>query len=463
MSMAVTGLDCLLPSVQQLHHRPPVIMDKQSFDLNKHAFDLNEAPLSDRGLDLQGATHEFASSLHPKKGGWLEMFNNMFGQDKTMIGSSPFMPCSTMLNTSFINSLSQAEKTVLTDRNIQSNGPGISRTSVSHEGQIVHDGNDVHEDKGAALNGSSELCNQRDAHGKLVLDNEVSHGNSNAHEKLLSTDDVRSNDFSVMGEQYIRVPSLHYLKQPLDANNVNISSFMSTGVPNPKPGLAQWLCTSAAPLDSGVYPCSNAGKASLPPCVLNSQDFPQSSEDFQLSMVPKTSCGTSCQIPYIWVSDTIENGDTSSQLCEGLIINHRQDDATLLLEDQNCKALAVLPKNGKGGRPEMSKALMNRERVLQGKAPRIRIIDSPDWLPTGWTTELKTRMAGSTAGTTDKYYRDPSTGRRFRSKVEVMNFLQTGRRKPKHPVTPLEGTGHKQENQVCMLRERQESYKLLEQ
>ncbi|KAJ7533702.1 hypothetical protein O6H91_13G060500 [Diphasiastrum complanatum] len=55
-----------------------------------------------------------------------------------------------------------------------------------------------------------------------------------------------------------------------------------------------------------------------------------------------------------------------------------------------------------------------------------RIIQSPDWLPDGWTTEIRIRELGNTAGTKDKYYVDPSNGRRFRSKKEVMEYLQTG-------------------------------------
>lgn len=70
-----------------------------------------------------------------------------------------------------------------------------------------------------------------------------------------------------------------------------------------------------------------------------------------------------------------------------------------------------------------------------GKSRRhTEIIQSPDWLPKGWFTELKTRGGGSSAGTKDKYYYDPVTQRRFRSKIEVLSYLETGiigRYKPK--------------------------------
>ncbi|KAI5061291.1 hypothetical protein GOP47_0023796 [Adiantum capillus-veneris] len=55
------------------------------------------------------------------------------------------------------------------------------------------------------------------------------------------------------------------------------------------------------------------------------------------------------------------------------------------------------------------------------------ITQSPAWLPPGWITEVQTRRSGSTAGTRDKYYKDLVSGRRFRSRNEVIHYLQTGK------------------------------------
>lgn len=55
------------------------------------------------------------------------------------------------------------------------------------------------------------------------------------------------------------------------------------------------------------------------------------------------------------------------------------------------------------------------------------ITQSPAWLPKGWITEVQTRRTGTTAGTRDKYYKDLVSGRRFRSRNEVIHFLQTGK------------------------------------
>lgn len=56
----------------------------------------------------------------------------------------------------------------------------------------------------------------------------------------------------------------------------------------------------------------------------------------------------------------------------------------------------------------------------------ITVIESPDWLPKGWITELRTRETGASAGTTDKYFFDPVSENRFRSKIDVFKFLETG-------------------------------------
>ncbi|KAL3696374.1 hypothetical protein R1sor_010450 [Riccia sorocarpa] len=55
--------------------------------------------------------------------------------------------------------------------------------------------------------------------------------------------------------------------------------------------------------------------------------------------------------------------------------------------------------------------------------PIIQIVDPPAWLPEGWTAVLRTRESGSK----DKYYVDPVSQRRFRSKTEVNYYLQTGK------------------------------------
>ncbi|XP_010454932.1 PREDICTED: methyl-CpG-binding domain-containing protein 6 [Camelina sativa] len=48
------------------------------------------------------------------------------------------------------------------------------------------------------------------------------------------------------------------------------------------------------------------------------------------------------------------------------------------------------------------------------------------WLPSGWRVEDKVRTSGATAGSVDKYYYEPNTGRKFRSRNEVLYYLEHG-------------------------------------
>ncbi|WCJ20591.1 methyl-CPG-binding domain protein 5 [Euphorbia peplus] len=52
--------------------------------------------------------------------------------------------------------------------------------------------------------------------------------------------------------------------------------------------------------------------------------------------------------------------------------------------------------------------------------------ETATWLPDGWLVEARTRENGATAGTMDRYYIEPVNKRRFRSKVEVLHYLETG-------------------------------------
>ncbi|KAL3850271.1 hypothetical protein ACJIZ3_012153 [Penstemon smallii] len=55
----------------------------------------------------------------------------------------------------------------------------------------------------------------------------------------------------------------------------------------------------------------------------------------------------------------------------------------------------------------------------------------PNWLPNDWKIELKVRSSGATAGLIDRYYIEPSGERKFRSKNEVLHFLETGSKRKK--------------------------------
>ncbi|KAJ6345142.1 hypothetical protein OIU78_007924 [Salix suchowensis] len=62
------------------------------------------------------------------------------------------------------------------------------------------------------------------------------------------------------------------------------------------------------------------------------------------------------------------------------------------------------------------------------------VIDT-NWLPPGWVVEDRVRSSGATAGTVDKYYIDPASGRKFRSRKEVQYYLETGTLKKRGKLT----------------------------
>ncbi|KAH9312772.1 hypothetical protein KI387_027807, partial [Taxus chinensis] len=90
-----------------------------------------------------------------------------------------------------------------------------------------------------------------------------------------------------------------------------------------------------------------------------------------------------------------------------------------------------------GGALEPVLSTPRRGRQISRKITEI--IQSPDWLPNGWFTELKTRETGSSAGTKDKYFYDPVSQRRFRSRAEVFSFLETGKIARYKPKAKSEG------------------------
>ncbi|KAH0731659.1 hypothetical protein KY289_002847 [Solanum tuberosum] len=49
--------------------------------------------------------------------------------------------------------------------------------------------------------------------------------------------------------------------------------------------------------------------------------------------------------------------------------------------------------------------------------------ERPSWLPVDWKFKSVVRMGGATAGLTDHYYYEPLSGKRFRSKIAVLDFL----------------------------------------
>ncbi|RZC78763.1 hypothetical protein C5167_002960 [Papaver somniferum] len=73
-----------------------------------------------------------------------------------------------------------------------------------------------------------------------------------------------------------------------------------------------------------------------------------------------------------------------------------------------------------------------RKRGTKESKVKIGLIegpDLPDWLPEGWQLERKKRENGVNTGMVETFYYDPEKGRQFRSKSEVLLFLESGTRR----------------------------------
>ncbi|XP_055835809.1 methyl-CpG-binding domain-containing protein 5-like [Solanum dulcamara] len=69
--------------------------------------------------------------------------------------------------------------------------------------------------------------------------------------------------------------------------------------------------------------------------------------------------------------------------------------------------------------------------VRQGSRSAEVNVERPSWLPLDWRFEARVRTNGATAGTVDRYYYEPASGTKFRSKTEVLYFLETGGKRKK--------------------------------
>ncbi|XVF68768.1 hypothetical protein PTKIN_Ptkin11bG0027800 [Pterospermum kingtungense] len=101
---------------------------------------------------------------------------------------------------------------------------------------------------------------------------------------------------------------------------------------------------------------------------------------------------------------------------------------------RNQSAESPKPPNGStpnGARPETQGLDPNNSSSSAEPKAKRRIVAPETWLPAGWLVEDRVRTNGATAGMVDKYYIDPSSGRKFRSKKEVLYFLETGAPPPK--------------------------------
>ncbi|KAA8544301.1 hypothetical protein F0562_022313 [Nyssa sinensis] len=92
------------------------------------------------------------------------------------------------------------------------------------------------------------------------------------------------------------------------------------------------------------------------------------------------------------------------------------------------------------------------------EAPAAVFPERPNWLPEGWRMDCRVRTSGASAGAIDRYYVEPVKGHRFRSKKEVLHFLETGstRKRKQNPdadvLSPENPGAHKQKKSGSKLK-----------
>ncbi|XP_073271742.1 methyl-CpG-binding domain-containing protein 6-like isoform X1 [Primulina huaijiensis] len=86
------------------------------------------------------------------------------------------------------------------------------------------------------------------------------------------------------------------------------------------------------------------------------------------------------------------------------------------------------------------------EDVLPEPTPKVarwrsmeEMAKRPEWLPEDWRIDLRVRTSGASTGLIDRYFFDPS-GRKFRSKHEVLHFLGTGKKLKRNADDVLSGS-----------------------
>ncbi|MCO5601147.1 hypothetical protein L7F22_055266 [Adiantum nelumboides] len=107
-------------------------------------------------------------------------------------------------------------------------------------------------------------------------------------------------------------------------------------------------------------------------------------------------------------------------------------------------------------------SVKSQELTIRRFQYKVEVVESPDWLPKGWITELKTRSTGGSAGSKDKYYFDPVSNRRCRSQKEVFSLLETGklgRYKRKIKTQPVKRSGGAEILKTCDIAETSSSNK----
>ncbi|PHT69069.1 hypothetical protein T459_28556 [Capsicum annuum] len=104
-----------------------------------------------------------------------------------------------------------------------------------------------------------------------------------------------------------------------------------------------------------------------------------------------------------------------------------------------------------------------KESVVETVTPVYKVnrsvevnVKRPSWLPEDWKFEPKVRTNGASAGAVENYYYEPVSGKRFRSKPDVLHFLETGgrcKRSTGGDATPSETPNSKKQKKSSSMKE----------
>ncbi|KAK3205374.1 hypothetical protein Dsin_019420 [Dipteronia sinensis] len=94
----------------------------------------------------------------------------------------------------------------------------------------------------------------------------------------------------------------------------------------------------------------------------------------------------------------------------------------------NLSAAATTPTSASAAAATTPASIAASTELLSAVAASTEL---PSWLPPGWQIETKVRTSGATAGVVDKFYLDTVSGNRFRSKKEVLYFVEFGIKREK--------------------------------
>ncbi|GAB2262525.1 hypothetical protein Droror1_Dr00003522 [Drosera rotundifolia] len=108
----------------------------------------------------------------------------------------------------------------------------------------------------------------------------------------------------------------------------------------------------------------------------------------------------------------------------GHIINSMRADENQALFNES-KAL-ILVKDHVQGIGQLSPETGEKVGKRRRGRPREDPDSQPSWLPDGWSVKPIVQKSGRSRGHVDKYYVHKQSGRRCRSKKEVMSYLETG-------------------------------------